>query len=88
MENEDILYELMESAENVKENMGSLGDVHEDIFSEGLYMGLKIAINLLKQQEITGNTSEEEELTYEVRLSSFLDTASFKVQGNKPSNEG
>lgn len=87
MENEDILNELMESAENVKENMGSLGDVYEDIFSEGMYTGLKIAINLLKQQERTSNTSEEEELTYEVRLSSFLDTASFKVQGNKPSND-
>lgn len=88
MENEDILNELMESAENVKENMGSLGDVYEDIFSEGMYTGLKIAINLLKQQEITANTSEEEELTYAVRLSSFLDTANFKVQGNNPSNEG
>ena len=88
MKNEDILNELMESAENVKENMGSLGDVYEDIFSEGMYTGLKIAINLLKQQERTDNTSEEEELTYEVRLSSFLDTASFKVEGNKPSNDG
>lgn len=88
MENEDILNELMESAENVKENMGSLGDVYEDIFSEGMYTGLKIAINLLKQQERTDNASEEEELTYEVRLSSFLDTASFKVEGNKPSNDG
>lgn len=88
MENEDILHELMETAENVKENMGSLGDVHEDIFSEGLHMGLKIAINLLKQQESTGNTPEEEELTYEVRLSSFLDTASFKVEGKKPSTDG
>ena len=88
MENEDILDQLVESAENVKKNMGSLGDVHEDIFSEGLYMGLKIAINLLKQQESTGNMSEEEELTYTVRLSSFLDTASFKVQGNNPSNDG
>ena len=88
MENEDILDQLVGSAENVKKNMGSLGDVHEDIFSEGLYMGLKIAINLLKQQENTGKTSEEEELTYTVRLSSFLDIASFKIQGNNPSSEG